>query len=118
MPTHFTEHSSSLIDIILTNNENHLLYTKEGVICYIPKKEILFLSKKFDTTVLILAFLTLLNLNANHISAIPGHTTEVIITLLEKMQIGEEYTIKTLPNTKRTSHNISFIYQRLAFLTD
>ena len=29
-PTHFTEHSSSLIDIILTNNENHLLYSEVG----------------------------------------------------------------------------------------
>ena len=29
-PTHFTEHSSSLIDIILTNNENHLVYTEVG----------------------------------------------------------------------------------------
>ena len=29
-PTHFTEHSSSLIDILLTNNENHLLYTDVG----------------------------------------------------------------------------------------
>ena len=27
-PTHFTEHSSSLIDIILTMNKNNLLYTK------------------------------------------------------------------------------------------
>ena len=29
-PTHFTEHSSSLIDIILTNNGNHFLYTEVG----------------------------------------------------------------------------------------
>ena len=29
-PSHFTEHSSSLTDIILTNNENHLLYTEVG----------------------------------------------------------------------------------------
>ena len=29
-PTHFTEHSSSLIDIILTNNETHLLYSEVG----------------------------------------------------------------------------------------
>ena len=29
-PTHFTEHSSSLIDIVLTNNENHLLFTEVG----------------------------------------------------------------------------------------
>jgi hypothetical protein len=29
-PTHFTEHSSSLIDLILTNNVNRLLYTGVG----------------------------------------------------------------------------------------
>ena len=29
-PTHFTEHSSPLIDILLTNNENQLLYTEIG----------------------------------------------------------------------------------------
>ena len=29
-PTHFTEHSSSLIDITLTNDENHLLFTEVG----------------------------------------------------------------------------------------
>jgi hypothetical protein len=29
-PTHFTEHSSSLIDLILTNNVNRLIYTGVG----------------------------------------------------------------------------------------
>ena len=29
-PTHFTEHSSSLLDIILTTNENHLIFTGVG----------------------------------------------------------------------------------------
>ena len=29
-PTHFTEHSSSLIDLILTNNVNRLIYTRVG----------------------------------------------------------------------------------------
>ena len=29
-PSHFTEHTSSLIDSILTNNENHLLFTEVG----------------------------------------------------------------------------------------
>ena len=29
-PSHFTEHTSSFIDIILTNNENHLLFTEVG----------------------------------------------------------------------------------------
>ena len=29
-PTHFIEHSSSLIDIIATNYENHLLFTEVG----------------------------------------------------------------------------------------
>ena len=29
-PTHFTEHSYSLVDIILTNNENHCVYTEVG----------------------------------------------------------------------------------------
>ena len=30
-PTHFTEHSSSLIDLILTNNVNRLIYTGVGL---------------------------------------------------------------------------------------
>ena len=29
-PTHFTEHSSSLLDIIHTTNENHLIFTGVG----------------------------------------------------------------------------------------
>ena len=29
-PTHFTEHSSSLLDILLTTNENHLIFTGVG----------------------------------------------------------------------------------------
>lgn len=29
-PTHYTEHSSSLIDIILTNNENHFIFSGVG----------------------------------------------------------------------------------------
>ena len=29
-PTHFTEHSSSLIDIILTNNETNMVYSGIG----------------------------------------------------------------------------------------
>ena len=29
-PTHFSEHSSSLIDLILTNNVNRLIYTGVG----------------------------------------------------------------------------------------
>ena len=80
--------SSSLIDIILTNNENHLLYSEVGD----P-----FLNQEVRYHCPSLAFSTLQNLNANHISVIPGHTTEVIITFLEeKLQrpIGKVYTIK------------------------
>ena len=92
-PTHFTEHSSSLIDIILTNNENHLLYS--GVGDPFLNQEVRYHCHVFGTS---LAFSTLLNLNANHISVIPGHTTKVIITFSEKKlqrPIGKVYTIKT-----------------------
>ena len=74
-PTHFTEHSSSLIDIILTNNENHLLYSEVGD-TFLKSRSSLPLSPLWHST--------LLNLNVNHISVIPCHTTEVIITFLEK----------------------------------
>ena len=78
-PTHFTEHSSSLIDIILTNNETNMVYSGVGD----P-----FLNQEIGFIVQSSAFLTSPNQNLNHIPVIPGHTTEVTtIFFVKKLQI-------------------------------
>ena len=111
-PTHFTEYSSALIDIILTNNENHLLFTEVGnpflnqEVCYhCPIFGILNFTKPKRKSYL-------------HHTWSYGRGDYNLLRERHKQQIGKEYMIKTLTNTYRTSQNISLIYQRLASLTD
>ena len=111
-PTHFTEHSSSLIDIILTNNENHLLYTEVGdpflnqeVRYHCPVFGILNFTKPKRKSYL--CHTLSYDRGDYNLPREKASTTN-----------WEKYTTKTLTNTYRTSQNISLIYQRLASLTD
>ena len=66
-PTHFTEHSSSSIDLILVSNKDHLVLSGVGD----P-----FLIKRFDITVPFTAYLNFLNPNIILIHDIFGATIE------------------------------------------
>ena len=77
--THFTEHSSSLIDIILTNNETNMVYSGVGD----P-----FLNQEMRFHCPVFGILNFTKPKFNHIPVISGHTTEVTtIFFVKKLQI-------------------------------
>ena len=75
-PTHDTEHSHSLIDIILTNNVNHLVLSGEG--------DPFLNHRTWGTTVPYLVFLTSGNVNENLTFVILGHMIEATTLFLGK----------------------------------
>ena len=69
-PTHFTETSSSLIDLLLVNNKEHLILSGVGD----P-----FLHKIYATIVLFLEFLTFANPNVYLLNVAYGNMIMVIM---------------------------------------